>query len=42
MLVYIENVSVLFIEGYTVFLVIFVHSCIITLEKKKSVFGELE
>lgn len=42
MLVYVENVSVLFIEGYTVVLVIFVHSCLITLGKKKSLFGELE
>lgn len=42
MLVYVENVTVLFIEGYTVFLGIFVHSCLITLGGKKSLFGELE
>lgn len=34
MLVYVENVTVLFIEGYTVFLGIFVHSCLITLGEK--------
>lgn len=41
-LVYVENVTVLSIEGYIVFLGIFVHSCLITLGEKKSLFGELE
>lgn len=42
MLVHVENVTVLFIEGYIVVLGIFVHSCLITLGEKKSLFGELE
>lgn len=42
MLVHVENVTVLFIEGCTVFLGIFVHSCLITLGKKKSLFAQLE
>lgn len=33
-LVYVENVTVLSIEAYTVFLGIFVHSCLITLGEK--------
>lgn len=38
MLVYVENVTVLFIEGYTVFLGIFVHSCLITLGEKITIW----
>lgn len=42
MLVYVESITVLFIEGYMVFWGIFVHSSLITLGEKKSLFGELK